>query len=226
MRDLAIIIDTETTGVTDPEPIEVAYGFFDGVSMALAPSALAVQRYRPSKPIELGAMAAHGIMDEELEGFGHFYNFDIPDGVGYMIGYNVDFDWRALGEPDLKRIDVLSMCRALWPALDSHTQGAMLYYLNRKHAREWLRGAHTAAGDVVICGEILAHVNKAAGQFTSVAEMWNFSEHARIPKVISFGKHKGTRIDDLPHSYRHWIMREPDMDPYLVKAVRASLYQQ
>jgi exodeoxyribonuclease X len=48
------------------------------------------------------------------------------------------------------------------------------------------------------------------------------SETARIPKYITFGKHKGTAIKDLDPSYVTWLLRQDDLDPYLRKAIEVE----
>ena len=48
------------------------------------------------------------------------------------------------------------------------------------------------------------------------------SEEARIPKSITFGKHKGTAIQDLPTDYIQWLLRQDDLDPYLRKALETQ----
>ncbi len=40
--------------------------------------------------------------------------------------------------------------------------------------------------------------------------------------VKSFGKHKGMPVAELPADYRGWLLRQEDVDPYLVKALKAS----
>lgn len=42
-----------------------------------------------------------------------------------------------------------------------------------------------------------------------------------MPTTFTFGKHQGEKIADVPLDYIHWMMRQPDVDPYLMKAMRA-----
>lgn len=51
--------------------------------------------------------------------------------------------------------------------------------------------------------------------------LWEISEVARIPTKMTFGEHEGEKIEDIPYSYVSWLMRQPDLDPYLEKALRA-----
>jgi exodeoxyribonuclease X len=219
----AVILDTETTGTEDPEVIETAWLSIDIAGKNSEPGG-EVSRWRPSKPISLGALATHHILDEDLVGCRPSSDFRLPVGVDYLIGHNIDFDWRAIGEPPVKRIDVCAMCRALWPEADSHSQSAMLYMLERQSARERLRNAHSAGHDVKNCQAVLQHVLVKAGPFATFEDLWEASERMRIPKIISFGKYKGTAIANLPRDYRQWMLKQADMDPYVLKAVRASLY--
>jgi exodeoxyribonuclease X len=135
-----------------------------------------------------------------------------------MIGHNVDFDWSAIGSPDIKRVCTLALSRRLWPDLDSHNQSALLYYLERASAREFLKNAHSAGADVMICSLILGHICRQLGVGT-VEDLWKESELARIPKVMPFGKHKGQLLTDVPSDYRHWLLNQADIDPYLRKAL-------
>jgi exodeoxyribonuclease X len=216
----AIIFDSETTGLDKPEIIETAWVAVDVAANVIPPGGQC-NRWKPSKAIALGAMATHHVMDEDLAECPPASSFKLPDGVEYLIGHNVDFDWRAIGEPPVRRIDVLSMCRALWPDADSHSQGAMLYLLERDHAREDLKRAHSAAADVMNCRKILSHVIAKAGPFETFEQLWQASERMRIPRFMPYGKHKGEPISRVPRDYRAWLSRQPDVDPYLLIALRA-----
>ena len=44
---------------------------------------------------------------------------------------------------------------------------------------------------------------------------------ARIPTVMTFGKHKGMVIKDVPRDYVRWLLGQPDVDPYLRQALTA-----
>lgn len=221
----AVILDTETTGVI--EPIEVVQVAWMGVDVRGARlggvEASQVSMWKPSKMIECGAMATHHIMDEDLVDFPPSSNFKLPAGIEYIIGYKVDYDWKAIGSPDVERIDVCAMCRYLWPKADSHTQGAMLYLLDREHARAMLEKSHHAWYDVLVCQRILVLVlEKLAtldATFDNFDDLFIQSELMRVPTVMSFGKHKGWLIEDVPADYKRWLLKQPDVDEYLRKAL-------
>jgi exodeoxyribonuclease X len=216
----AIIFDTEATGIHDPVIIEAAWLELDTVApFTLGPAF--VQRYNPGKPISLGALATHHILDEELTDCPPASAFALPSGLKYLIGHNIDFDWQAIGSPEIKRICTLALSRRAWPEIDSHSQSALLYFLERSTARERLRNAHSAQADVEICATILKHVCEEFG-ITSMEALWEKSEQARLPTHMPFGKHKGMQIELVPKDYVRWLLGQQDIDPYLRTALQSA----
>ena len=78
--------------------------------------------YIPGKPITLGALATHHIMDEELVDCPPAASFTLPGQLDYMIVHNVDFDWEVIGKPEINRICTLVLARKLLPSLDNHSR--------------------------------------------------------------------------------------------------------
>lgn len=220
MANNAIIFDSETTGLSDPEIIESAFVRLDWSDNFNHVEA-GYSRYKPSKPIELGAMAIHNIMDEDLENESlRSIDFKLPDNVQYLIGHNIDFDWTVIGKPDVFRIDTLALSRHFWPELESHKQSAMLYHLERSRARDLVKNAHCALDDVMNCSILLSHIINAIGYKPTWKELWDLSEVARIPIKMPFGKYYGRLIKDVPNDYIRWLKKQPDLDPYLLKALK------
>ncbi len=216
-----IIFDTEATGIKEPVLIEAAWLELESLEPFSVENPF-TQRYNPGKPITLGALATHHIMDEELVNCPPASSFSLPSDVEYLIGHNVDFDWEVIGKPGVKRICTLALARKLWPNLDSHNQGALLYYLDRNTAREQLRNAHSALTDVGICAVILDHICQQLNVKT-IEDLYTESEKARIPTTMPFGKHKGLLLTDLPSDYKQWLLGQGDIDSYLRKALEAKL---
>jgi exodeoxyribonuclease X len=213
----SIIFDTEATGIKEPVLIEAAWLELESIEPFTVTNPF-IQRYNPGKPISLGALATHHIMDEELVDCPSASSFRLPDDVSYIIGHNVDFDWEVIGKPEIKRICTLALARKLWPNLDSHTQSALLYYLERNSAREQLRNAHSALTDVGICAVILHHICQQLGVKT-IEDLYTESEKARTPTTMPFGKHKGLLLEDVPSDYKQWLLTQGDIDSYLRKAL-------
>ena len=203
----AVIIEAASLDVTSLNPFEVGNPW--------------VQRYNPGKPISLGALATHHIMDEELVNCPASSSFRLPAGTKYLIGHNIDFDWVTIGKPKVKRICTLALARSLWPDLDSRTQSALLYHFERDTARDQLRNAHSALADVWICSKIVGQIIDKLHP-VSLDAFWEMSEKARIPKVMPYGKHKGELISQMPADYKQWMLRQDNVSEYLRKALEAK----
>jgi exodeoxyribonuclease X len=222
------IADTETTGVAEgSEIIELAYAGFSSLGSALlplVPDNIHCERFKPSIPIEWGALSTHHIFLQDLIGCNPSSSAAIPASCEYLIGHNIDFDWKMLGSDlSIKRICTLAMARDLYPDLDSHELVTMMYYIYGTNIaiRDRLRNAHAAYHDVIFCAELLQHIC-AAKNITSVEELYQYSEEARIPKKMAFGKHKGELVENVPYGYIKWYKAQPDPDPYLVLAFDRS----
>jgi exodeoxyribonuclease X len=211
----ALIFDTETTNTDDTaEIIEAAWINKDTGEEYCA-------RFQPTGTISFGAMAVHNIMPHDLTDCEPSSAFVLPI-CDFLIGHNVDFDWKMAGSPNVKRICTLALSRYLWPELDSHKQAAVMYFLFEAEAQELVRGAHNALEDVRMCQMILTsclgELEQRRIPCKTWGEIWQASEVARVPTVMSFGKHKGMAIKDVPRGYVQWYLRQSETDPYLVKA--------
>ena len=216
----AIIFDTETTGLIEPEVIEMAWIEVEDYHLD-TPVRSASFRFNPSKPIELGALATHNILPSELEGFAASNTAikELPSDLTYLIGHNIDYDWGVMGKPAVKRICTQALSRAVWPDLDSHRQIALYYHIMgaTDETRQTLRDAHSALADVKVCHRLLKEICHKL-QITSLEALWKASEAARIPTKMTFGKHKGKLISQVDKGWVKWYRQQPDTDPYLLLA--------
>lgn len=214
-----LIIDSETTGLIEPiEYNEVAYLQVEDIN-SLRVELTFEQRFKPHKPSELGALVTHGIMEEELVNCDPSGTFTFPEKVDYLVGANIDYDWSVLGKPDIKRICITALARYLVPGLDSYSQSALLYHFEGSDAKEKLVNAHSALADVENCRLVLRYLLYVAFHevchIGSWDSLWKLSEEARIPLTLTFGKHKGEKVSKIPFGYKSWLLRQPDVDPYL-----------
>tara|TARA_B100000780_G_scaffold260233_1_gene211789 strand:+ start:94 stop:774 length:681 start_codon:yes stop_codon:yes gene_type:complete len=216
----AVIFDTETTGKNDPTLIEAAWLSVEQIEPLITGESFC-QRYKPEKSIELGALAVHHILDEELVNCFPAETFNLPEGIKYIVGHSIDYDWVVVGSPNIKRICTLALARKIWPNIDAYSQSALLYYLDRENAKEILKNAHSAEADVKICAKILSEICKKLNVKT-IESLWDLSEEARIPSFMPFGKHKGLAITDIPNDYKRWLLSQDNIDPYLIQALEAA----
>lgn len=221
----ALILDTETNDL-EGYPIEIAY-----LPSSLVNGELHVhdhlsydEYFSCPKPIALGAMAVHHILESYIAHKPSFDTFRLPEGTAFIIGHNVDYDIRAIQKCDssikVKAICTLALARSLFPELDRHTLTALYYHFAGQTVatRKELRNAHNARADVGFTATILHHIIKKTGA-KSFDELYLLSENARVPTVMTFGKYKGTAIKDIPSDYKAWLLKQSDLDQYLKKAL-------
>jgi exodeoxyribonuclease X len=217
----AYIFDTETTSADEPQLIEAAWILVSGDLNDHAPRDSFLQRYQPTKAISFGAMAVHHILPSDLADCPPNSEFRLPIDMHYMIGHKVDFDWEVAGSLNVKRICTLAMARRVWPDAESHTLGALSYMLsdNLEAVRLELRDAHNALADCYLCARVLyAIIDQCGEDLKTWEDVYQFSEKSRVPTHMAFGKHAGKPIEDVPYDYRAWYARQPDPDPYLLRA--------
>lgn len=219
----AIVLDTETTTnkATPERPLEVV----ELAWMPLEQSGSFRQLYKPTMPCTFGATAVHHILPLELldKPPSSQAPHDLPQAT-YWIGHNIDFDWKALGEPaGVKRICTLALSRSLWPECDSHTLSAMIYFTQgaNEATRNRLRNAHAATADCEFVLDLLGAITAKTG-VTDFAALWELSEGARIPKTWAFGKFVDQPIAAADRGYAAWCARQPDFDPYYLVALRKA----
>jgi len=235
------IADTETTG-TDPavdQVVELAMMELPDtpalfLKAQLEDLEMTHKLYSHTAPMKLGALAAHGITPDMLDGKPVFDREKDPGLGGYMIGHNVDFDAEFMDNQGCKRICTLAIARAMWPEIDSHTQGAVLHHVARlankgdAWARDLNKGAHRADADVMNCARILkfmifviARDHELKGGI-SWEDIYQYSLDCKVPKVMSFGKFKGMPIADVEQSWAEWYAGTDTADKWVLMALQRA----
>ncbi|WP_445403666.1 putative quorum-sensing-regulated virulence factor [Acinetobacter vivianii] len=221
----AIILDTETHDMNG-YPIEIAYvpvQFLATGEISADKEACFDEYFSCPEPINYGAMAVHHILESDIEGKPGYETFRLPAGVQYIIGHNIDYDIQAIKladkTVDAKAICTLALSRMVWPEA-AHNLSALIYMLTKGSikARESIRNAHNAKQDILLTAVLLKQICKALG-IKDMQSLYLFSEQARIPTHITFGKHKGTLIKDLPADYVTWLLKQDGLDQYTKKAL-------
>lgn len=236
----AIVLDFEATDTSeDAQATEIgimAVKFQDGLFVKADDMGVLSARCLPDRPISFGAMAVTNIFIEDLQHCdSHKVLCDkiMPD-ESYVIGHNIDFDIRVAANAGVdvsqyKAICTQAMARNLYPDADSHTLGAMSCMLDYEYARANIKNAHGAAADVKMCARLLYIICKHQN-ITSMDQLYEFSEFARIPTHFPFGKHKGVAIAELAtnhdgRGYLQWVVNSIKDNEYLTTACKKALAQ-
>ncbi len=179
----------------------------------------------PERPISPAASGVHHIVDEDvadkptlsqyMEIVGH--PFDTDDLV--IAGHNIQFDCRMLASvlpKQYRKLCTLKLARNLYPDLDNHQLQTIRYTFKLEAGP-----AHRAMGDVITCISFLRMIAQERGlnaqQLVALGQQ-PLTGDFKLP----FGKHKGTRLKDLPSSYVAWMLRpEQSFDPEIIEALKA-----
>ena len=235
----AIVLDFEATDATeDAQATEIGImdvTFKDGLFTKADSHGARAFKCKPDRPISFGAMAVTNIFNEDVascESHTSLCARVMPKGEAYIIGHNIDFDIRVAANAGVdvsqyKAICTLAMVRNLYPDADSHTLGAMSCMLDYEYARANMKDAHGAAADVVMTARLLYIICKNQ-KITSMDQLYQFSEFARIPTHLPFGKHKGVAIAELAtnhdgRGYLQWVVNSIKDNEYLTAACRKAL---
>ena len=225
----AVILDTETNTLNGL-PIEIAYvpvQVKNGETSLFADQCFD-EYFSCGEPISYGAMAVHHILESDIADKPSYKTFQLPETVQYIVGHNIDYDIAAIQRcgvdtSNIKAICTLALARKAWPNEDAHNLSTLIYMLmsGNEMARKKLRDAHNAKYDVLMTGFILKNIVRALS-IKNMDELYTASEAARIPDVMPFGKHKGLAIRLLPSDYKAWLLKQPDLDQYIKKALVAA----
>jgi exodeoxyribonuclease X len=222
--------DTETTDRDNGEIIEAGLieveaefdlaGESDRINLRSLRE-FAPQRFKPSKPTTLGALAVHGILPEELEGFPPSSEFRLPEGCEYIVGHSIDFDWEAAGRPNVKRIDTHAMAQWVYPDASGYSLVALIYLTQgvSRMTRELVKGAHSAAHDCLLASLLLTDILAKLPEITTWAQLYAFSEECRIPRTCPMKKYEGVLLTDLDDGFMGWCLRQDWLDPYFRKGI-------
>ena len=217
-----LLADTETTGVSPSDGIvEVAWLLISDDFEVLDEGHSLIN---PQRPIPAGASAVHGITNKDVEGAPtadeYFYDVlgnKLADLDAVFTAHNAPFDIRYFGPylPDATpQMCTLRLARKLYPDVDNHKLGTLVYALGLDVDKSRF---HSADGDMIILMSLLGKMTEDFGY-----TLWDLFEAANTPiqmTKMTFGKHKGTPLKDLPTSYVTWLLKLDNLDPDL----RASL---
>lgn len=216
------LVDTETTGVTKTDCVcEIAFLRIDNQCKVLGEGYSLIN---PQKQIHYAASAVNGITDEMVA--------DAPTITEYMesignpflfrdvvfIAHNASFDHGMLKDfvhEEAKILDTLRLSRILYPHADSHKQAVLASMLGVKVARE---KAHSADGDLDVLRQILECMCRDAK--TNVFGLLDVQKQPVPILKMPFGKHRGSKLSELPKDYISWLLNKATIEEDL----RAALF--
>lgn len=216
MTDSYVVLDTETTGMTEEDvaiEIGAVWGTRSYASHLVSPGEV---------PISFGAMATHHITPEmvaparDLESILSFMQLDEENCPEYVVFHNAQYDLQYL--PDWmseRRVICTWRCSLhLYPEAESHSNGSLWYELGLYREMPDAAGntPHRALFDALMTHDILTEmrleVMKNDSLDDSLGQLWKLSSQPAVLRKVSFGKHRGELWARVPVDYLQWCLRQ------------------
>lgn len=236
-----MILDTETTGVSDnSDIIEFSASFPTSANDSFEDVYNYTARFKPTHVVPAEASAIHFITSEDLENeetytrkHAEFYPlFELKQ---YYVGHNVQFDQRMLQfnhvrhsddefpalYDDSKWICTLKLAKKLF-AEDPEFKNLTLSFLWFKFElyKTCTRKIvpHSAEDDVYMTYKVLTHLVNIAIERNLIDPNTDIGsqvvELANTPicySTMTIGKHKGWIMEDVPMNYLEWMIMNMDV---------------
>jgi DNA polymerase-3 subunit epsilon len=204
------IADTESTGL-GPEARVCEYAHI--LCKLEANRLVEVERFEslvnPGIPIPEGATKVHGITDAMVKMAPSLRDI-LPAAFklaknehALVVGHNfTGYDMALLDGVYPKSLEVGCTLKAARVFIDSPKHS--LDFLREHLKLEKTGQAHSALADCLDTLQIINHM--LAGRSWEILE----SCMTQRPEKIGFGKHKGTKLEDLPEDYVDWLLNKCD----------------
>ena len=200
-----LIVDTETSGLGSVvRACEIAFLRVDENLNILEEQ---VHLTDPQIVMDPGAVAIHGITNEQVAGFPS--NSDLcakmPQPFTW-IGHNSSYDQRVIAEHVTfnGNLCTLALARRWLPNTTNHKLATLQKELGLSEQK-----SHSALGDCRTTLELLRVLLDRSGR-TLPALVELESKPKMLPKMI-FGKYRGKTFDQIPRSYRDWMLAQTDL---------------
>ena len=221
-----LFLDTETTGKNEADRlVQLAYYAKD--------TGFVNELFKPPLPITYGAMGVHHITNDMVRGKPSFRESAtyqdlaaLLDSGHLIVAHNARFDvdmLRREGLPIDTYVDTLKLAKKYVENTDSFSLQALRYRLGLKPTLLAQSDvvAHDALGDVAILYELsrwLFRTIKQEHQLDNdgVAAIFIKSCEPEVLDIVTFGKHKGEKWEDVARGHRdylEWLWAEKQQEP-------------
>lgn len=217
--DRMIALDFETTGLNPGyRPLEIAWVEFDSNFNVVEQVNSLIN---PHIPIESGAQRTHGISAEMLVNEPSLDDFLMKTHAEkfanehvLVVAHNAAYDV-PMFLPYCKKITALCTMRlgqTLYPDAKNHTLQTLSTMLNVD-----VEPTHRALDDALTSFHLMKNIATEHGM--SIDEMLTLIQSASLNSLMPFGKHKGTKLKDLPSDYVRWLTENLDPGGWIVEAL-------
>ena len=220
--DTYVVVDFETTGLAPGyRPVEIAWLEFDS---NFAEISSVESLINPQMPIEPGAQAVHGISDAEvkdaptLDDFLKVQHSDKFRKSNVLVAaHNAKFDLPMFAPycGQATQLCTMELARRFYPKAPSFKLSVLAEICGIDKIP-----THRALDDVRTCFALLRHF--ATANSLSIGELVEIEQSVDPNAVMPFGKHKGSKLTDLPQDYVVWLLKTLDQDDWVVRQLRKT----
>lgn len=209
-----LVVDTETSGLGSVvRACEIAWVTIDENLKVLDEQ---VHLTDPQIVMDPGAVAIHGITNEQVAGFPS--NGDICAKMPQPFvwcGHNSSYDQRVIAEHVTfnGNLCTLALARRWLPNTTNHKLATLQKELGLSEQK-----SHSALGDCRTTLELLkVLLDKSGRTLPALVELE--SKPKMLPKM-PFGMYKGRLFVDIPKQYIHWMSEQPDWHPDILHTIK------
>lgn len=231
------IVDFETTGMPeDPAAAICEIGWTDLQVHLGDPTPEAIQcevqdtysfLTNPGHPIPAICRAVHHISDADVadavspnDGLARL----ALDGPDYYAAHNSPFEQHFFADASRPWICTYRGAVRIWPDAPAFSNQVLRYHLGLDLPDPAMaHPPHRAGPDTYVTAHLLAKIIEERHATLEQLVRWS-SGPPLLPK-ITFGKHKGSKWEDVPSDYLDWIVSKSDLDANTKANARYHLKQ-
>lgn len=219
-------VDIETTGLTPPEAGVCEVGWTDLTSIPPENTnwhvGLAWSEFvNPRHPIPPTTSAIHHIVDADVKGaptFDVVMERMLSDNPDALCAHNARFE-AAFITTTIPFICTYKVALHLAPNAPAHNLQTLRYWLGLAVPKAEAEPPHRAGPDTAVT----AHLLRRMLAKLTVGQMIEISSRPALLPRLTFGKHQGIPIADVPTGYLEWLTKQADMDEDVVYTARHYL---
>jgi exodeoxyribonuclease X len=207
------VIDFETTGEDPANSDVIEVGWCD-----VMPNGTVVHAWsmlvKPTRPIEVEAMAVHHLTDADVAG-GHStaeWQAALLEGDPVaLVAHRSSFEASFWPNCPLPWICTYKSALRIWPDAPRHSNQVLRYWLGLDLDPHLAMPPHRAGPDAYVTAHIFARMLEHEGE-NRLRRMLAWTREPGLLPGINFGKHKGQGWQQPPADYLTWLIHKSDMD--------------
>ena len=167
----------------------------------------------PQKPIQFGAMSVHGISESMVANAPTIEQFMADAGyplagpgtilTAHKASYDIEFFGPWMDQQDT--LCTLKCAQRIYPDAENHKLGTLRCMLGLDGDT---RKAHSAQEDVSVLIQLAQRLCQDAE--TDLYGLIELQNRPNPNLKMTFGKHRGTPLKDLPSNYIDWLLTKAD----------------